>query len=170
MIFLDRPFSVGDWIRSPDRHIEGVVEHIGWRSTKIFTFDKRPLYVPNSLFSTISVENGTRMSNRRINTRIGLRYSDASKIEGILAEIETMLQNHEDIDKGKSIVVRFVCFASSSLEFLVSAYTKTTDWHAFLKIQQQIFLNIISIIERHGAECAFPTTTVHLPDELKMKS
>jgi MscS family membrane protein len=66
MIYLDRPFSVGDWIRSPDKDIEGTVEQIGWRLTRIMTFDKRPLYVPNSIFTTISVENPSRMTNRRI--------------------------------------------------------------------------------------------------------
>ena len=57
MVFLDRPFVVGDWIRSPDQEIEGTVEHIGWRQTRIRTFDKRPLYIPNATFSHISVEN-----------------------------------------------------------------------------------------------------------------
>ena len=55
MIYLDRPFKVGDWIRSPDKQIEGTVEDIGWRQTRIRTFDKRPLYVPNATFANISV-------------------------------------------------------------------------------------------------------------------
>ncbi|HAH80902.1 MAG TPA: mechanosensitive ion channel protein MscS, partial [Gammaproteobacteria bacterium] len=65
MIFLDRPFSVGDWVRSPDRDIEGTVEDIGWRLTRIRTFDKRPLYLPNSIFSSLAVENPSRMNSRR---------------------------------------------------------------------------------------------------------
>ena len=76
MIYLDRPFSVGDWIRSPDKEIEGTVEDIGWRLTRIRTFDKRPLYIPNSIFASISVENPSRMSNRRIYEKIGIRYDD----------------------------------------------------------------------------------------------
>ena len=67
IIYFDRPFAVGDWIRSPDKEIEGTVEDIGWRLTRIRTFDKRPLYVPNSVFTTITVENPSRMSHRRIN-------------------------------------------------------------------------------------------------------
>ena len=66
MIYLDRPFAEGDWIRSPDQNIEGTVENIGWRLTRIRTFDQRPLYVPNSIFTHISVENPQRMRNRRI--------------------------------------------------------------------------------------------------------
>jgi len=65
MVFLDKPFAVGDWIRSPDQNIEGTVEHIGWRVTRIRTFDKRPLYVPNSAFAQISIENPSRMTHRR---------------------------------------------------------------------------------------------------------
>ena len=66
MVYLDRPFAVGDWIRSPDREIEGTVEQIGWRQTRIRTFDMRPLYVPNATFVNIAVENPSRMFNRRI--------------------------------------------------------------------------------------------------------
>ena len=83
MIYLDRPFAVGDWIRSPDREIEGTVEQIGWRQTRIRTFDRRPLYVPNSVFTTISVENPSRMQNRRIYETIGLRYDDAGKLADV---------------------------------------------------------------------------------------
>ena len=60
-IFMDRPFAVGDWIRSPDREIEGTVEDVGWRVTRIRTFDQRPLYVPNSVFSTVALENPSRL-------------------------------------------------------------------------------------------------------------
>ena len=66
MIYLDRPFAIGDWIRSPDRDIEGTVESIGWRVSVIRNFESRPMYVPNSVFSNIIVENPSRMANRRI--------------------------------------------------------------------------------------------------------
>ena len=78
MIYLDRPFAVGDWIRSPDREIEGTVERIGWRQTVIRGFDTRPLYIPNSAFANIAVENPSRMRNRRIYETIGIRYEDAA--------------------------------------------------------------------------------------------
>lgn len=73
-VYLDHPFRIGDWIRSPDREIEGTVEEIGWRRTLIRTFDMRPLYVPNALFMTISVENPSRMLNRRTFEKVGVRY------------------------------------------------------------------------------------------------
>ncbi|MBD5745659.1 mechanosensitive ion channel family protein, partial [Citrobacter freundii] len=98
MLYFDRPFSIGDWIRSPDRNIEGTVAEIGWRMTKINTFDHRPLYVPNSIFSSISVENPGRMTNRRIKTVIGLRYEDADKVGAVVESVREMLQNHPGID------------------------------------------------------------------------
>lgn len=73
LIILDRPFEVGDWIRSPDKQIEGTAEHIGWRLTRIRTFDKRPRYIPNSIFLTLVVENASRMSHRRIKTKFGMQ-------------------------------------------------------------------------------------------------
>jgi MscS family membrane protein len=69
IIYLDRPFLVGDWIRSPDRSIEGTVEKIGWRVTVIRDFQSRPVYVPNSIFTSIIVENPSRMANRRLRQR-----------------------------------------------------------------------------------------------------
>ncbi|MCY3975371.1 MAG: mechanosensitive ion channel family protein [Simkaniaceae bacterium] len=160
MIYLDRPFKVGDWIRSPDKEIEGIVEMIGWRLTKIRTFSKRPLYVPNALFSTVSIENPSRMTNRRIRATVSLRYDAASEMNAIVGEVEEMIRNHEGIDTNMAILVRFNEFAHSSINFLVYCFTKTVKWGEYLLIQQEIFLRIIDIIESHGTCCAFPTRTL----------
>lgn len=170
VIYLDRPFKVGDWIRSPDRSIEGVVEYIGWRGTRIRTFDKRPLYVPNGVFLTISVENPSRMSNRRIKATIGIRYQDANKMDLITASIKSMLQNHEEIDTNQTLIVNFVEFGPSSLNFLVYTFTKTTNWVKFQQVQHDVLLKILTIIESMGAACAFPTQTLFLEKELIKES
>ena len=128
MIYLDQPFAVGDWIRSPDREIEGDVEQIGWRQTRIRTFDKRLLYIPNATFATISVENPSRMSNRRIYETIGIRYDDANKMAPIVHAVEHMLRAHPEIDTAQTLMVNFTTFAPSSLDFFVYTFTKTTDW------------------------------------------
>ena len=166
MIFLDRPFSVGDWVRSPDKEIEGTVENIGWRLTRIRTFDKRPLYIPNSTFATISVENPSRMTNRRIYETIGLRYADIDKLDVILKDIKEMLISHPEIDTGHTLMVNFNTFAASSIDFFIYTYTKTTDWQKFHGIKQDILFKVAAIVERHGAEIAFPTRTLHLQKEL----
>jgi len=168
MVYLDRPFSVGDWIRSPDRDIEGTVEEIGWRLTRIRTFDKRPLYVPNYVFNTVTIENPSRMLNRRIREVIGVRYDDAGKIADIVGDIRDMIRNHPDIDTNQTLIVNFDAFASSSLNILVYTFTKTCDWAEYHRVKEDIMLRIIDIIEGHGAECAFPTTTVHVPDGIRM--
>ncbi|WP_425641627.1 mechanosensitive ion channel family protein [Marinomonas gallaica] len=165
VVHLDRPFSVGDWIRSPDQNIEGTVENIGWRQTRIRTFDMRPLYVPNATFSTISVENPSRMSHRRINETVGVRYGDFSKLQKITAEIKEMVGNHDEIDSNQIYMVNFNQFGPSSLDFFIYAYTKTTNWAKFHDVKQDVLFQAMKIIENHGAEVAFPTRTLHLFNE-----
>jgi MscS family membrane protein len=163
-IYTDRPFSVGDWIRSPDRNIEGTVEKIGWRVTQIRTFDKRPLYIPNAIFSKIAVENPSRMTNRRIKETIGIRYDDAGKMGKIIELTKEMLLVHPEIDTSKTLIVNFNAFASSSLDFFIYTFTKTTNWVDYHQIKQDVLLKVLDIIEGQGAECAFPTSTVHMAD------
>jgi MscS family membrane protein len=169
MIFVDRPFSVGEWVRSPDRDIEGTVEYIGWRLTKIRTFDKRPLYVPNGIFSTIAIENPSRMTNRRIKAVFGVRYDDAATLDAIIQDVRGMLQAHPDIDSNQTLMVNFVAFAPSSLDVMVYTFTKTTQWALFQDVRQDVFLKILSIVAQHGAACAFPTSTVHVPDGVRIQ-
>lgn len=99
MVHLDRPFAVGDLIRSPDRQIEGTVEGIGWRLARIRTFDK---------------------------------------------------------------------FAPSSLDFFIYALTRTTNWIHFHAVKEDVLLKVLDIVAAHGAEVAFPTSTVHVPDGVRL--
>ena len=168
MIYLDRPFSVGDWIRSPDQEIEGTVEDIGWRLTRIRTFDKRPLYIPNSTFTHISLENPSRMTNRRIYETLGVRYDDASKLPEIIEKVKAYLRQHPEIDTNQTLIVNFNAFAASSLDFFIYTFTKTTNWVRFHEIKQDVLLGVLDIIESCGAECAFPTSTVHVPEALTL--
>lgn len=169
IIHLDRPFKVGDWVRSPDRNIEGTVEHIGWRLTTIRTFDKRPLYVPNATFTTIAVENPSRMTNRRISETIGIRYADVHAMKKIVDEIRDMLKKHDDIAADKTLIVNFLAFNASSLDIMVYTFTKTTQWVRFHEVKEDVLLKISDIIESHGAEVAFPTRTLLLPDGVKAR-
>ncbi|MDJ0833510.1 MAG: mechanosensitive ion channel family protein [Gammaproteobacteria bacterium] len=169
MIYLDRPFQVGDWIRSPDKELEGTVENIGWRMTQIRTFDKRPIYVPNSVFSNIIVENPSRMSNRRIYETIGIRYDDIQQMDAIVEAVKDMLTNHPEIDTGQTMIVNFNAFADSSVDFFIYTFTKTTDWVKFHQIKQDVLLKVAHIIEQNKAEIAFPTTTVMLPEAATSK-
>ncbi len=167
-VYLDRPFAVGDWIRSPDRDIEGTVEEIGWRRTVIRTFDLRPLYVPNAVFTTISVENPSRMLNRRIHEKIGVRYDDVAQVPGILNDVRTYLRESPDIDQSRTLMVNFNEFGASSLDFFIYTFTRTRVWAEYHMVKEKVLLDIAAIIARHGAEVAFPTTTVHVPNEIRL--
>jgi MscS family membrane protein len=164
MVYLDRPFTVGDWIRSPDRNIEGTVEEIGWRLTRIRTFDSRPLYVPNSAFASIAVENPSRMQHRRIYETIGVRYDDAAKVGAIVKDVTEMLNSHPEIKTDRTLMVNFTTCSASSLDFFIYCFTRTAVWAEFHRVKQDVLLKILEIVENHGAEVAFPTTTVHVPD------
>ena len=163
MIYLDKPFRVGDWICSPDKDIEGTVDYIGWRQTRILTFSRRPLYVPNSTFANITVENPSRMQNRRIKQIVGLRYCDSDKVDAVLRDIRVYLQEHEQIDQDKAPIVNFISFGSSSLDCQIYCFTKTTVWAEYLMIQEAILLQVVQIIHQHNADIAFPTTTLDVP-------
>ena len=173
MIFLDRPFGVGDWIRSPDRDIEGTVESLGWRLTTIRTFDKRPLYVPNATFLSIAVENPSRMSHRRIYESIGVRYDDADQIQVVVERVKKMLEQHPDIDSSQTLMVNFNQFGPSSLDFFIYCFTNTTVWTEYHVVKEDVLLKAYNLITELGAEVAFPTQTLHLqvePEVLKERS
>jgi MscS family membrane protein len=169
ILFFDRPFVIGDWIRSPDREIEGTVEEIGWRQTRIRTFDKRPLYVPNGSFLSMTIENPSRMTHRRIRETIGIRYADVDKMNVVTAEVRRMLIDHQDIDETQTLMVNFNSFAPSSVDFFIYTFTRTTVWTEYHDIKQDVLLKVAAIIEKHGAEIAFPTSTLHLPDGVEVK-
>ena len=160
MIYLDRPFAVGDWIRSSDRQVEGTVEYIGWRQTRIRTFDKRPLYVPNAIFNSMTVENPSRMTHRRIYETFGVRYDDINQVETIVSQVKQMLREDLDIANDQTLIVNLNAFNESSVDFFVYTFTKTTDWIKFHEIKQNILLKIVKIIEQNQAELAYPTQRI----------
>ena len=162
MIYLDRPFKVGEFIKSPDRNIEGIVESIGWRLTVVRTFSKNVLYIPNSAFANIIVENATRMTNRRINQVIGLRYDDLEKIPLIVSNVKAYLSKHKDVDQKHLPVVSFKSFSASSCDFIVYAFTNTKDWREYLKIKEEILYKISEIIKENDASIAFPTMAIKM--------
>jgi MscS family membrane protein len=162
MVFMDRPFSVGDWVRSPDRDIEGVVQAIGWRVTTIMKFDRRPMYVPNATFTTITVENPSRMTHRRISEHVGVRYDDFAQVRAIVDAIRDMLAGHNDIASDQTLIVHFNRFGASSLDIMVYCFTRTTQWIEYHRVREDVLLAIGDIIEDHGAEIAYPTRTLKI--------
>ncbi len=161
-IYLDRPFSVGDWIRSPDKNIEGTVEYISWRHTRIRAFNKNPIYVPNALFTQIVVENPSRMTHRRIKTTVGIRYDDINKMRAVVDGIKEMLRHHPDIDQNQTMIVNFNDFSASSVDIFIYTFAKTVNWVKFQGVKEDVYLKIAEVVEKNGAEIAFPTQTLHI--------
>jgi len=162
MIQMDKPFSTGDWIRTTDKSIEGVVEKIGWRMTRLRTFNKNPIYVPNGIFATIPIETPSRMTNREIRVVIGIRYDDIAQMQSIIEKVEKLLADHENIDQNEPCRVYFDLFNASSLDFVIWAFSKVTEGAEFKKIKGKLLLDIADIIAEHGAEIAYPTQTLHI--------
>ncbi len=162
MIQMDKPFSTGDWIRTTDKSIEGVVEKIGWRMTRIRTFNKNPVYVPNGIFATIPIETPSRMTNRQIHAIIGIRYDDIAQMQSIIEKVEKLLADHEHIDHEEPCRVYFDLFNASSLDFVIWAFSTVTEGAEFKKIKGKLLLDVADIIANHGAEIAYPTQTLHI--------
>lgn len=166
MIHITRPFKIGDWIYTPDHSLEGTVERIGYYLTVVRSFDKRPYYVPNALFSSKMIINASRMTNRRIKHTVGVRYQDLEKVEDIVADIREMFLNHKDIDTNQHLLIDFNEFGPSSLNIMIYTFTKTTVWKRWLDVQQDVLIKVGKIIKKHGAEIAYPTTTIDVPEQL----
>ena len=163
-IYMDRPFVVGDKISLQDKKVEGFVEHIGWRQTRIRGYDRTPVYVPNALFTNLAVVNPSRMQNRRINVVIGLRYQDFSRLNDIIQDIDHFLAQHEGIDHSRDALARFTDYGASSLDLLVRCFTVNIDWSVYMQTRQDILIGVGDIVTRHGAEFAFPTQTLDIPE------
>lgn len=160
VIFTDKPFRVGDWIKTPQ--VEGIIETIGIRSTKIRTFAQALVTVPNATLANSAILNWSAMGKRRIKMDIGLTYSTSGEtLEKVIQEIKEMLINHEDIHQ-ETIHIYFSEFASSSLNIFCYYFTKTTNWGEYMRVREQTYLEIMKIVERNGANFAFPTQTIHL--------
>jgi len=163
MILIDRPFRVGDWITFKGG--DGVVEEIGLRSTRIRTFAKTVVSIPNQALANATVENHSLMPKRRIKFTLGLTYgSTVTQVKTLVERIENYLQNNPDIDQ-EFMLVKFTEFNASSLDLFIYCFTVTTDWTQHLSVRQDVNLKMMSLVEELGLSIAFPTRTVHLVND-----
>ena len=162
MLHITKPFKRGEFISIPKADITGTVEHIGWYLTAIRDTNKSPVYVPNSMFAISSIKNISRTSYRRFDEIISIRYKDFSKIGKVVDHVRELLTNHKDINKDFDIHVYFSKINEFSLDLTVKAYTNTSDYGNFMKIQQDVLVKIYDLILKDGADAPFPTTTVEI--------
>lgn len=162
MVYLTQPFSIGEHVILPEKKIEGHIEEIGWYLTRIRSLEKRPIYVPNSIFSQTIVMTPSRKSHERFKHTIGLRYDDVNSIKDIVTDIKLMLLKHPHVDQHQKIDVHFIGFNISSLDIEVSAYSASTCGSYYPDVRQELLLAIADIISKRGAEIATPTNVVQL--------
>jgi MscS family membrane protein len=160
VIFTDRPFKIGDWIQTPE--VEGAIENIGIRSTRIRAFTQALISVPNATIANSPITNWSQMGKRRIKTRLGLTYSTTKEqMQKILDDLRQMLKNHPDIHDD-TIMIRFDEFGDSSLSIFCYFFTTTTIWAKFLEVKEDINFKIMDIIEKNGASFAFPSQSIYV--------
>ncbi|MBS4164446.1 Uncharacterized protein PRO82_001774 [Candidatus Protochlamydia amoebophila] len=167
MVYLTQPFSIGELINIPEKKIEGHVEEIGWYMTRIRNPDKRPIYVPNSVFTQTIVITPSRMSHERFFHTIGLRYSDIDSIKQIVADIKLMLLKHPQVDHEQRVDVYFVSFGDFALNISISAYIHLGQAD-FPSIRQDILLKIADLIRSHGASIAISPQTIQIASGMQL--
>jgi MscS family membrane protein len=160
VIFLDKPFQVGDWIESGST--EGTVEEIGLRTTRIRTFANSLITVPNSAFTTDPVNNWSRMQKRRIKMSIGVTYNTSSdRLNRLVKDIRNLISSNDKM-RDDFFLVNFDNFGPSSLDIFIYCFTITTNWAEFLQVKQDFMLDIMHTVEKNGLSFAFPTQSVHI--------
>lgn len=160
VIFSDKPFKKGDWILTPN--VEGTIEAIGIRSTRVRTFAQALVSVPNAVMANSAITNWSQMGKRRIKMRLGLTYStNTEQMENILKDLRAMLKNHPDVHKD-TIMVHFDEFQDSSLSLFCYFFTNTTVWSEYLSVRENINLEMMKIVEKNGAGFAFPSQSIYV--------
>ena len=158
-IFFDRPFTVGDVVKVGN--VTGLVEKVGFRSTRLKTFDKSVVTVPNKKMIDAELDNLGLRPVRRVKFYIGLTYSTTTdQIKNIVTEIQEMINKHEKTnEEGK---VRFQEFGASSLDILVIYYVDSPKWEDLIDVKEDINYKIMDIVKKHNSDFAFPSTSVYL--------
>ena len=160
MIFMDRPFKVGDWIIT--NNTEGTVEEVGFRSTRIRTFYNSVISIPNSALANANIDNMGQRHYRRIRTNLALTYNTTpEKMEAFIAGIKKVIQANPYTRKDNYHVV-FNSYGDSSLNVLLYVFLEVPNWSVELVEKQNIFLEIMKLTEKVGVEFAFPTQTLHV--------
>ena len=166
MIIVDKPFKVGDWIRGSG--FEGVVEEIGFRSTRIRTFEKTVENIPNNILANMKIENMDRRKDagldvRRIKMTIGVTYSTtADEMENALSAIKEILKNDEGVDQRMTTLVFFTDFGDSALEIFVYYFSNKADWAYYLQVRERVNLKIMRKLDDLGLQVAFPSRSVYI--------
>lgn len=166
-IFLDRPFMVGDLIKIGD--VEGTVEDVGFRSTRIRTYPATLVTIPNKTVANSTVDNLAKRPKRRVTQNIGVTYeTNADQMEDVVKLIEDVIKNDEGVDQD-FIAVRFSDFGDSSLDIMVIYFTKSVVFAEHAEVKERINLAIMRAVKDLGLSIAFPTRSIYIENMGEMK-
>lgn len=158
VILTEKPFTIGDWIVAGK--VEGIVEDITFRSTKVRTFAQALVAVPNASLAKEPITNWTRMGKRRVNFSLGVDYSTPRQaLERCIHKIRELLANHPDVHPAV-IFVNLEQFGERGLDILIYFFTKTTVWSKWLSVREEILFNIMRILEEEGVAIALPSRVI----------
>lgn len=164
VLFVDRPFRIGDWVKIGD--VEGTIEQIGFRSTRIRTWPKTLVTIPNKVVANTTVDNCSSMPKRRVKITVGVTYeTKADQMGAAVAAIRDILKGDPGVDQ-EFIVVRFTDFGASSLDILVYYFTKDIPLDEHLAAKERVNLAIMRAVEALGLSIAFPTRTVYFEGDI----
>lgn len=162
IIVTEKPFTIDDWIMTPS--VEGTVEDISFRSTKVRTFEQALVVVPNATLANEAITNWSEMGKRRIYFNLPITYSTPRMtIENVKNEIEAILFAHQGIHK-ETILVKANDFQDNGIDIMIYCFTKTTNWDEHLAVREDINLRILDILEEKDAQIAIPTQMVYMKD------
>jgi len=168
-LLADKSVRIGEWIKVGET--EGVVEAIGMRTTKIRSFQKSLITVPNQLVANTPIENFSRRGIRRIKMNVGLTYGTSKEqVVKIVKEIKYMLHAHEGISQKETLLVNFESFGDSSLNIFIYTFTSTANWDKYLDIREDIHFQIMQIVEDNGSSFAFPSQSIYVEQMAHEKS
>ncbi len=163
-IIGERRFQNGDWIKA-DGVVEGTVEMIGLRTTKVIKFDSAPVYVPNSQLSDTAVTNYAQMTLYRISWMVGLTYDTTNaQLQKIRDEILAYLTGSRDFVQPPAapLLVRTDSFGDSAINVMVYCFVDTTDWVTWLKVKEALAYQIRTIVDEAGSDFAFPSQSLYV--------
>ncbi|MBA8666764.1 mechanosensitive ion channel [Holosporaceae bacterium 'Namur'] len=155
IIYLDKPFAIGENILIKGENLRGTVEEIGWRITMIRTTEQVPVYVQNSVFSKDSIINYSRVTHRKISEKMGITTLDINQVEIITRDIKNFLELHADIDNEFKIIVALTDFGQDFVELLVEAVVKLRDTKDFPNIRQEVMIGVFNVLKKHQCQVVF---------------
>ena len=160
MIFFDKPFQIGDYIQTPDT--EGVVEEVGFRSTRLRKTDTSLVSIPNGNLSNVTITNLGARKLRLLESNLSMRYdTNASNMQNFISQVRSYVENNEKIDVNQRLVY-FRNMSASSLDIFIRVYIAVNDIQEELKIREEIFFEIKKIAENNHVDFAFPSTSLYI--------